>query len=409
MPSEDPLGSSSRAPTSPEAPAGNDPGGPLADARRRRPTGRSLSTTAWVAILVVLVLAGSGIGYLTYASYTSQSANHAAANPCSTYTPAELGADPEPGNVSGDTTPNYAQATTVPNGPIQTVPNGTVIKVVAAENFWGSLISQLGGSAVSVISVVSDPNTDPHEYEANTSVATELAAANYVILNGDGYDDWATTILQSQNEPGQEVLNVAVLNGVSVTGGIVTGNPHQWYNPLYVNHTLVAMYGDLVALQPQSTALFQQNWAFMNGSDGPSDGVSLDQLYGRATQIRDEFQGTVVDATESIFVYLANFTGLDLIAPQSFMEAIAEGNDPPAQSVNQFECQLTSGYVKVLVYNIQTVTPITSYIEGLAESHNVTVTYVSETIQPPDTTFELWMYGEYGSLENALNAYELGQ
>jgi zinc/manganese transport system substrate-binding protein len=197
---------------------------------------------------------------------------------------------------------------------------------------------------------------------------------------------------------------------VSVTGGIVTGNPHQWYNPLYVNHTLLAMYSDLVALQPSSTAIFQQNFANLNTSGGGgAQGVSIDQLYSRANQIRDEFHGTVVASTESIFVYLANYTGLDLISPQPFMEAIAEGNDPPAQSVTQFECQLESGNVKVLVYNVQTVTPITSSIEALAPQHNVTVTFVSETIQPPDTSFQDWMYGEYNNLENALNAYQLGQ
>jgi zinc/manganese transport system substrate-binding protein len=115
-----------------------------------------------------------------------------------------------------------------------------------------------------------------------------------------------------------------------------------------------------------------------------------------------------VASTESIFVYLANYTGLDLISPQPFMEAIAEGNDPSTQSVSQFECQLESGNVRVLVYNIQTVTPITTTIKAIAAEHNVSVTFVSETIQPPDTTFQDWMYGEYDQLENALNAYELG-
>jgi zinc/manganese transport system substrate-binding protein len=132
-------------------------------------------------------------------------------------------------------------------------------------------------------------------------------------------------------------------------------------------------------------------------------------LYSRANQIRNEFQGTVVASTESIFVYLANYTGLDLISPQPFMEAVAEGNDPPVQSVTLFECQLESGNVRVLVYNVQTVTPITSSVEALAPQHNVTVTFVSETIQPPDTSFQDWMYGEYNNLENALNAYQLGK
>jgi zinc/manganese transport system substrate-binding protein len=271
-------------------------------------------------------------------------------------------------------------------------------------------VGQMGGNLTTVLSVVSDPNADPHEYEANSSDAASIAEANLVIVNGVGYDDWALQLINASNTPGQEILNVGTLNGVSVTGGIVTGNPHQWYNPLYVNHTLLAMYGDLVALEPGSRTLFQQHFASLNSSaGGGAQGVSIDQLYARANQIREKFAGTVVASTESIFVYLANYTGLDLISPQPFMQAIAEANDPPAQSVSLFECQLESGHVRVLVYNVQTVTPITTTIEGIAPQHNVTVTFVSETIQPPDTSFQDWMYGEYNNLENALNAYQLGQ
>ncbi len=363
---------------------------------------RKLPFVTITVIVVVLALVGSGV---VYEAITSS----APSNPCNAFTPQQLGADPTPGSVTGNTTPDYANATTT-NGAIKPVPVGQTIQVVAGENFWGSLVGQMGGNLTSVLSIVSDPNADPHEYEANTSDAAAIANANFVIVNGVGYDDWALQLIASSDSPGQEVLNVGTLNGVSVTGGIVTGNPHQWYNPLYVNHTLLAMYSDLVALQPASKSVFQQNFADINSSTGgASGGVSIDQLYSRANQIRNEFQGTVVASTESIFVYLANFTGLDLISPQPFMEAIAEGSDPPAQSVALFECQIESGYVKVLVYNVQTVTPITTTIRGLAATNNVTTTFVSETIQPPDTSFQDWMYGEYNNLENALNAYQLGQ
>ncbi len=368
----------------------------------RKSPARRISSLTVVAIVVVVALVGSAVAYEVV---TSKSPG----NPCSSFSPQQLGADPTPGTVTGNTTPNYAGATTT-NGALQPVPVGQTIKIVAAENFWGSLVGQMGGNLTSVLSVVSDPNADPHEYEANTSDAAAIANANFVIVNGVGYDDWALQLIASSDTPGQEILNVGTLNGVSVTGGIVTGNPHQWYNPLYVNHTLLAMYSDLVALQPTSRAIFQQNFANINTSaGGGAQGVSIDQLYSRANQIRDEFQGTVVASTESIFVYLANYTGLDLISPQSFMEAIAEGNDPPASSVALFECQIQGGYVKVLVYNVQTVTPITTTIKGMAAEDNVTTTFVSETIQPPDTSFQDWMYGEYNNLENALNAYALGQ
>jgi zinc/manganese transport system substrate-binding protein len=392
----------SESPPSPTAQSEAAPP-PASNAPRRTRPPRP-SRLKYVALgAVILILAGSAVAYEVVTS-------KAPGNPCASFTPDELGAHPSPGQVSGNTTPNYAAATTDTNGPLKQVPVGTKISVVAGENFWGSLVGQMGGNLTSVVSIVSDPNTDPHEYEANSSDATAITNANFVVVNGVGYDDWALQLISAANSPGQEVLNVGTLNGVFVTGGIVTGNPHQWYNPLYVNHTLIAMYADLVALQPASKAIFQQNFANINSSaGGGAQGVSIDQLYARANQIRAEFAGTVVLSTESIFVYLANYTGLDLIAPPAFMEAIAEGNDPPAQSVAEFECQIESGNVPVLVYNIQTVTPITSTIEGLAAEHNLTVTYVSETIQPPDTSFQDWMYGEYNSLANALNARELGQ
>ena len=70
-------------------------------------------------------------------------------------------------------------------GSTTAAPSAT-INVVAAENFWGGIASQLGGSKVSVQSVVTDPNADPHEYESSTNDARAFAEANLVILNGAG-------------------------------------------------------------------------------------------------------------------------------------------------------------------------------------------------------------------------------
>jgi len=276
-----------------------------------------------------------------------------------------------------------------------------VIQVVAAENFWGSLISQLGGNHTSVLSIVSDPNSDPHEYESNTSDAVAISNAQFVIVNGVGYDQWALNLIAAANHPGQIVLNVGTLNGVTVGGGVVSGNPHMWYNPVYVNKTIAAMYSDLVTIDPADIADFQQNYASLN--------ASLAQVYGEATSIKTHFAGTEVAATEDIFVYLANFTNLDLVSPPEFMEAVAEGNDPPAQSVVTFQCQLESGHVKVLVYNQQTVTPLTESMKSIAAQHGIPIVGVTETIQPPTVSFQVWMEAECLQLYNALNAEQLGQ
>jgi zinc/manganese transport system substrate-binding protein len=270
------------------------------------------------------------------------------------------------------------------------------IPVVAAENFWGSLISQLGGSRTQVLSIVTDPNADPHEYESNSQDAQAIANAAFVVINGAGYDDWTLKLIAASNTPHQVVLNVADLLGKKEGD-----NPHFWYSPYYVNDTVKAMYSDLISIDPADTGYFTQQYASLN--------ASLGQYNARISEIREQFAGRRVAATESIFVYLANATGLDLVSPTAFMEAVAEGNDPPAQSVVQFQQLIQSGNFSVLVYNAQTVTPLTQNIKAMAAAKGIPIVAVTETIQPPDVSFQDWMNAELITLQNALNAQALGQ
>jgi zinc/manganese transport system substrate-binding protein len=272
-----------------------------------------------------------------------------------------------------------------------------VIQVVAAENFWGSLIQQLGGTHVHVLSVVSDPNADPHEYESNTDDARAVADANYVIENGAGYDGWMDKLLgPSGNQADRKVLNVA-----SFLGKKDGDNPHFWYNPVYVNEVIAQMETDLIALDPSNTAYYQSQYKALQAALAP--------YQNRVASIKAQFSGTPVGSTESIFVYPAQALGLNLLSPTSFMDAIDEGNDPPAQSVVQFEQLISSGEIHVLLYNEQTVTPITLTMKKLAGDANIPVVGITETIQPPDASFQDWMNAELINLENALNAKALGQ
>jgi zinc/manganese transport system substrate-binding protein len=273
--------------------------------------------------------------------------------------------------------------------------NTQTIQIVAAENFWGSLVSQIGGTHVHVVSIVSDPNADPHEYESNTEDARAVATADYIVVNGAGYDDWAEKLIGAGTKPNTKVLNIADLLGKKEGD-----NPHFWYSPDYVNQTVKQMESDLISLDPSNAAYYEQNYANLQ--------LSLSQYQNRIGEIKQKFGGTQVAATESIFEYLANASGLDLISPPSFTHAVAEGNDPPADSVVQFETQLKSGNVSVLVYNQQTVTPLTDNVKKLASEQGIPVIGITETIQPPDVSFQDWMNSELISLQNALNAKALG-
>jgi zinc/manganese transport system substrate-binding protein len=267
---------------------------------------------------------------------------------------------------------------------------GRVIKVLAAENFWGSIVSQLGGSHVDVLSVVSDPNADPHDYETSASDARAMAQADYVVENGVGYDNWCDKLLSASTNSSRHVYNV----GASL-GKKDGDNPHLWYNPDYIVAAENHIEADLKAIDPADADYFTAQRTATDKAFAP--------MRARLAEIKKVDAGKTAASTESIFVYLANYLGLNLISPPEFMDAVSEGNDPPAASVVAFQQQLTGGTVKMLVYNAQTATAVTSSLRQLAASKNIPVVGVTETIQPSDTPYQDWFNSELLTLQNALN------
>jgi zinc/manganese transport system substrate-binding protein len=269
--------------------------------------------------------------------------------------------------------------------------SGSVLQVVAGQNFWGSIASQLGGTKANVQSVVTDPNADPHEYESNTNDARAIATANLVILNGAGYDNWGQKLLDASPNQNRKVLNVADLLGKK-SGD----NPHFWYNPAYVIQVADKITAEYKALDSGDAGYFdQQRSAFT---------TAMQPYVQRLNEIKQKFAGVPVGATESIFVYMASYLGLNLISPPEFMQAVAEGNDPPADTVVAFQNQIAQKAIKVLVYNVQTATAVTTNLKIQATQQSIPVVGVSETLQPVTATFEEWQDSELIALENALNS-----
>jgi len=270
-------------------------------------------------------------------------------------------------------------------------PGGSrVIDVVAAENFWGSLAMQLGGAHVRVLSIVSDPNADPHDYESSALDARAVAQARYAIQNGVGYDEWMSKLLAANPSPGRRVYDVG-----ATLGKHPGDNPHLWYDPAYVTRACDHIEADLKALDPRDAGYFTARRAAVT--------AAFAGIRARLAQIRREDAGRPVASTESIFAYLAGYLGLRVISPPAFMNAVAEGNDPPVASVVEFERQLAAGQARVLVYNKQTATALTTSVRGIAADHHVPVVGVTETIQPPGESFEQWFGAELAALARALN------
>ena len=278
--------------------------------------------------------------------------------------------------------------------------NSSQVQVVAGENFWGSLVSQLGGPHTQVLSIVSDPNADPHEYESNAANARAIANAKLVIVNGAGYDDWALRLIAANNNQNQRVLNVADLLGKKAGD-----NPHFWYSPRYVNQTVHQMYLDLVSIDSPNAGYYRQQYANLNVSLGPYN--------SQINEIAAKFAGTRVASTENIFEYLSDAARLNLISPPAFMKAVAEGFEPSPPDVIAFHRILVNGTspgnATVLIYNEQTITATTNDLKVEATQDYIPVVAVTETIQPPDVSFQVWMNAELIQLQNALNQQALAK
>jgi zinc/manganese transport system substrate-binding protein len=268
---------------------------------------------------------------------------------------------------------------------------GSVLRVVAAENFWGSIAAQIGGSHANVLSVVTDPNADPHLYPSNANDSRAIAMADVVVVNGAGYDRWAQAMIAAGRSSHRKVLTVA-----DVLGKKEGDNPHFWYNPSWVALIEDRITATFKAADPANAAYFDQQRAALD--------ASLQPYRDRIAEIKQKFSGVRVGATETIFVYMATALGLDLISPPGFMTAVAEGTEPPVNAVIQFETQVQQRQIKVLVYNVQTATATTTNAKHMAAAADVPVVGVSETMQPDSATFQQWQLSQLLALENALNA-----
>src|SRR5438477_7905050 len=196
--------------------------------------------------------------------------------------------------------------------------SGTVA-VVAAENFWGSLAAQLGGSHVRVKNIIANPDTDPHDYEATPADGRAVASARYLIHNGLGYDSWASKLAAANPRSSRAVLDVGALVGKKEGD-----NPHRWYFPNDVEKVITQITADYKRLDPADAASFDRQHSQL-------ETVGLKRYKDLLAQTKGRDAGTPVGASESIFEGIAQATGLDLKTPTSFLDAISEGTDPTAQ------------------------------------------------------------------------------
>jgi zinc/manganese transport system substrate-binding protein len=271
-------------------------------------------------------------------------------------------------------------------------PSSGKIEVAAAENFWGSIAAQLGGTKVAVNSIIVNPNTDPHSYEPTAADGVRIARSQMAIVNGIGYDRWASDLLAANPSSSRVVLDVGKLLGLSDGD-----NAHQWYSPESVQRVIGGIVADYKRLDPGDAAYFEQQRKTF-------EATALTEYDRLRSEIRSRYAGVPVGYSESIFQPLGQSLGLKLMTPYRFAKAIAEGTDVGAQDKQTVDRQAETGAIKVWVFNSQNATPDVQRVNQLAREAHVPITTITETLSPASATFEQWQSAQLESLMAALHA-----
>ena len=286
-----------------------------------------------------------------------------------------------------DSTPS---STTGGSSTASDLPPTAPIDVVASTSVWGDIAKQVGGEHVNVTSILSDPNSDPHEFEASAQTAATLSRAQLVVENGLGYDDFMDKLLAASPNSSRVVLNAA--DAMKISGK--DANPHIWYDTAAVPEVANAIADQLGKLDPADAAAFTANAKTFDASLAPIDTAIAD--------IKTKHAGAPVGYTERVPGYLVEAAGLTLATPASFAQSIEDGTDPSVADNAAMDAAITGKAIKVLLYNGQVTSPATDAVKKLAQANSIPIVAVTETLPPTDSNFQTWQLRQIADLSTAL-------
>jgi len=264
-----------------------------------------------------------------------------------------------------------------------------MINAVGVENEYADVVSQIGGPYVHVTAIETNPNTDPHTFEASPKVAAELAAAALIVENGLGYDSWADKMIAAAAGKNRKVINVQHLLGLSDS----TPNPHLWYDPKTMPAVASAVAGTLATLDPGQAGYFQANVRKFD--------ASLKSWMTAIASFKARYGATPVAVTEPVADYMLQAVGCDIMTPFNLQAAIMNGTDPSPQDVTTQDGLFNGRKVKVFLYNQQVTDTLTQSFLGLARKNGIPVVGVYETM-PTGYHYQSWMMAEVAALRKAV-------
>ena len=265
------------------------------------------------------------------------------------------------------------------------------VAVVASTNVYGDIARRIGGDRVDVTSVISDPDQDPHSYEADPQNQLALSKAKVVIENGGGYDDFVDHMLKSGHNDSAQVVNAVDVSGKTAPQGGEL-NEHVWYDFPTVAKVADRISTALAQADPGDAAAFEKNATAFKAELAP--------LEAEEAQIKKAHGGDGVAITEPVPLYMIEASGLVNRTPGEFSEAIEEGDDVSPRVLQKSLALFAGKKVKALVYNEQTSGPQTEKAEAAAKAAGIPVVPVTETL-PKGKDYLGWMTANLDALASA--------
>ncbi len=270
--------------------------------------------------------------------------------------------------------------------------SSTVITAIGAENEYANVLAQIGGRYVRVSSVLDNPNTDPHTFEASPAVAQKVSSASLIVQNGVGYDSWISKMEQASPNPQRKVIVAQNVLGLPAS----TPNPHLWYDPKTMPAVARAMAADLSDLVPAHKAYFQKNLAAFDRSLAP--------WLSAIAAFKAKYAHTAVATTEPVADYLLTAMGITNLTPFRFQADIMNGVEPSPQDISLVDTFFSQHKAKVFVYNQQVTDALTTSIRQAALRAGVPVVGVYETMPTPGYRYQSWMLAEVQAIQKAVTA-----
>jgi zinc/manganese transport system substrate-binding protein len=264
------------------------------------------------------------------------------------------------------------------------------IAAVGAESQYADVIAQVGGRYVQASAIMSNPNTDPHSFEASIAVARQVGDARLVVQNGLGYDSFMDSILSATPGDSRTVINVQRLLSLPDS----TPNPHLWYDPATMPKVAAAVAASLSAIQPGHAAYFKANAAAF--------AASMKRVDAAIASFRSAHQGVPVAVTEPVANYLLTALGADNKTPWTFQSDVMNGVDPSPQNVAVQRSLFTERKVRVFLYNQQVTDALTAGFITLAQQNHIPVVGVNETMPVPGYDYQTWMLSVVRDLREAV-------